>query len=329
MKLLRRSLIIFLLAASTVYLVLLMVIHFAVPPGKPSGEFVVVNDNWIHYSCRGKGQPVVFFESAFGRDGKTSWDEVSRAVSQQTRTCYYDRLGHGWSSPQPEGFSTDQHVALLADIIHEIAPSQPVILVGHAYGGIIARKYANAYPQHISGLVMVDSSHEEQHSQLSGILQPFSEKDAYIAKLSALTGITKIHNWYKSLSMDDPAAVRMLMRSASVEFADARLNLAREGGLFASLASQGYTLSSVPMIVLEHDPQAYSQEAEWQHANAIWHEMQTEIAALSAKSEHYIVEGSTHNIPKQRPDVVVNAVRKVLENAPELGSTTKSQLKGP
>lgn len=307
-----RLLLILLLTVSSLYMGLLVWVHFSVSPSQPAGQFVVLDKHWLHLSCRGRGEPVVLFESAFGADGQSSWDDISRTLSRTTKTCYYDRLGQGWSSAQPPGFTTQQHVDLLHQVINEVAPQQQVILVGHALGGIVARQYANQYADKIHALVMVNSSHEQQHEKLAGWLQPMSADQAYWAKISAVLGLTKIRNWFQARQIESPAEQRMLMRRASVEFADARLNLAREGGLFTSLDAQNYQIQDIPMVVLEHDPSVYADEPRWQEANAIWHDMQQEIASLSDHTEHRIAEGSGHNIPKDRPDAVVEAVKAVF-----------------
>ena len=38
----------------------------------------------------------------------------------------------------------------------------PYVLVGHSIGGIIARRFAVRYGGEVAGIVLVDSSHEDQ-----------------------------------------------------------------------------------------------------------------------------------------------------------------------
>jgi len=44
-----------------------------------------------------------------------------------------------------------------------------------------------------------------------------------------------------------------------------------------------------------------------------WHGYQKKMAQLSSNSTFIVAEGSGHGVPTQRPDVVVDAIRKVLE----------------
>jgi pimeloyl-ACP methyl ester carboxylesterase len=49
----------------------------------------------------------------------------------------------------------DLHALLRAGDI----PS-PYVLVGHSYGGLIARLYASTYPRQMAGMVLVDAANE-------------------------------------------------------------------------------------------------------------------------------------------------------------------------
>ena len=42
----------------------------------------------------------------------------------------------------------------------------PYILVGHSFGGMNVRLYANMYPNEVAGIVLVDSAHEDQSERL-------------------------------------------------------------------------------------------------------------------------------------------------------------------
>lgn len=56
---------------------------------------------------------------------------------------------------------------------------RPYVVVGHSTGGIIARQYAARHPDGLAGLVLVDSSHEDQTYRLA----PFGTHRGYYARL--------------------------------------------------------------------------------------------------------------------------------------------------
>jgi pimeloyl-ACP methyl ester carboxylesterase len=50
-------------------------------------------------------------------------------------------------------------------------------------------------------------------------------------------------------------------------------------------------------------------------SSPLWIELQKELAALSTRGKLVLVEGTGHHIQLGRPDVVVDAVREVVEAA--------------
>jgi pimeloyl-ACP methyl ester carboxylesterase len=75
------------------------------------------------------------------------------------------------------------------------------------------------------------------------------------------------------------------------------------------------SLGDLPLVVVARDPNTNRDP----HGPALnereqrWHEHQKKMAQLSSNSTFIVAEGSGHGVPTQRPDVVVEAIRKVLE----------------
>jgi pimeloyl-ACP methyl ester carboxylesterase len=68
-------------------------------------------------------------------------------------------------------------------------------------------------------------------------------------------------------------------------------------------------LLDVPLIVLSAGQKAhYSTESQ-----ALWHEMQRELLDISSQGELVIAENSAHYIQKDEPEVVVRAVKKLID----------------
>jgi alpha/beta hydrolase fold len=111
----------------------------------PPGQIVDVGGYKLHIHCIGAGSPTVIL-----LDGLPSmsigWTYVQPAVAQTTRVCAYDRAGGGWSDPGPA-----PHDSLhIADELHTLLVNAdvpgPYVLVGHSFGGLYARMYADRYP---------------------------------------------------------------------------------------------------------------------------------------------------------------------------------------
>jgi len=112
--------------------------------------------------------PTVILEAGAGASS-TNFERVQAQVEKFARVCSYDRAGLGKSdkstgSPTESGIVDDLH-QLLANV-HEPGP---YLLVGHSLGGVYVRAFQRRYPQLVKGLVLIDSSHEEQLNRFTAL----------------------------------------------------------------------------------------------------------------------------------------------------------------
>jgi pimeloyl-ACP methyl ester carboxylesterase len=101
--------------------------------------------------------PLVVFEAGMSAPA-ACWVHTQRQVSAHARTLSYDRAGYGGSDVDDHDRTleriSDDLLALL-DARHEV---EPVVLVGHSWGGPILRVFADRHPERVAGLVFVDAS---------------------------------------------------------------------------------------------------------------------------------------------------------------------------
>ena len=246
--------------------------------------------------------PTVVLDSGlFGRGD--SWNvsddpkatPVLAGVQQFTRVCTYDRPGTVIGSA-PKDFSrsdpvpmprnaaaavTDLHKLLIAAKV-----PGPYVLVGHSFGGLDSLLYALNYPRRVAGIVFVDALPPELRNQMTPSLwKTYSELNA-----QPLPGLD-----YKELeTMDFSASLDQVQRA-----------LART------------TLPAIPIVVLTKDrpfdlagrelPAGFGEKLD-----AAWRRAQRQLAASIAHGPLTVVETS-HNVSVERPDVVIDAIRRVVE----------------
>ena len=144
----------------------------------------------MYLECRGTGSPTVVLISGT-RGAHDDWTDlidpknptgatkpgesaVFPQVSKFTRVCAYDRPGTTRndntvtdSTPVRQPTTAQQGVADLHALLTAAKEPGPYVLVGHSWGGLIARLFASTYPDEVSGLVLVDPASEFLKSSLT------------------------------------------------------------------------------------------------------------------------------------------------------------------
>lgn len=80
---------------------------------------------------------------------------VFKELVADFRVIAYDRAGYGASDPAP--LSLDLQVDDLTAVLEEVGPA---VVVGHSWGGLLAQLATWSRPDLVSGLVLLDPSHE-------------------------------------------------------------------------------------------------------------------------------------------------------------------------
>jgi pimeloyl-ACP methyl ester carboxylesterase len=119
------------------------------------GELVDVGGYQVHINCICTGSPTIALDAS-GDSSSASWGLVQPQIAQSTRVCAYDRAGAGWSERGPTPRDMNQQVRELHALLAGARVDGPYVLVGHSFGGRMARVYAKAYPREVVGMVLID-----------------------------------------------------------------------------------------------------------------------------------------------------------------------------
>ncbi len=118
----------------------------------------------LAWMCQGEGSPTIIAEAGYDSAGTSTVFESMGPMSDISRVCTYDRAGTGTSDPRPPGM----HVTGLVEanelhaVLEGAAIPPPYVVVAHSYGGFIARLFAATYAKETAGLILIDSSHEDE-----------------------------------------------------------------------------------------------------------------------------------------------------------------------
>lgn len=246
---------------------------------------------------------------------------LSEQWGTQVRMVFYDQRGHGQSGEaSPDTYTVEQLGQDLESVLAVMAPRGPVVLVGHSMGGMTvlshARQYPQRYPARIVGAALISSAAE-------GVSRsPLGE----ILKNPALEAVRFSARYAPKLVHRSRGAARSvigpILRAASygdekispsvVEFSELMMHDTPIATLVEFLhalevhdETEGLkTLARVPTLVACGDrdlltPLDYSEE----------------MAAALPKSELVIVGGAGHLVQLERPEVIDDALVRLVERA--------------
>ncbi len=121
----------------------------------PQGLLLSRRGRYLHVLQEGSGRPAVVFEAGLAATS-LSWARAQPLVASFSSTSSYDRAGLGWSSPVASRPSLGEMLDDLRGVVAWAGGGEPVVLVSHSFGAILALAFAARYPEQVAGLVLVD-----------------------------------------------------------------------------------------------------------------------------------------------------------------------------
>jgi pimeloyl-ACP methyl ester carboxylesterase len=264
----------------------------------PPGQLVDIGGYRLHLWCTGEGAPAVILDTGLG--GTTAaWGFVQPDVARFTRVCSYDRAGLGYSDPGPSPRTARRIASELAELLARGGIRGPLVLVGASSGGFNVRVFASDHPERVAGLVLVDASHEDQPHEVPRL--------ARFVPLLSTVGALRLLGISFGLSIESLApstqkfARATSFRAAGYQAAADEIMHIRES---ASEVRSSRRKLSIPVVVVTGG----------RGADATWRDLQRDQITLSQRGCQMIAQQSGHVVAIDQPEVVVDAIRRVVED---------------
>ena len=271
--------------------------------------FDVGGGRMMYLECTGSGSPTVVLVAGqrasaddwMGVAQGVSGDPVFTRVGADTRVCAYDRPGTpvgespSRSDPVPQPADAASMVADLNALLAAGGIEEPFVIAGHSAGGLVARLYAMTYPDAVSGMVLVDA--------LSEGLQEYMTPEQFAIQLPLLRG-------------DIDASIA---EYPALEWVDAPTSFDQVRAAPA--------LRQLPLVVLSSDQPIGPTIPALKEAGVIGQEIpddfgyvtdaargksQADLAALVAGSRFVTDTDSGHDIHREQPELVADAILEVV-----------------
>lgn len=272
----------------------------------PPGKLVYIGTHRLHVTCQGEGDITILLEAGLG-GSSMEWQSVQNKLPENIRSCAYDRAGYAWSDQSPYSSRNASQLAREAHLLlNELDTKGPLVLVGHSFGGFIVRLLADLRAQHVIGMILVDSSHENQirqYEQLGGASPMPNGNKSFVIKN---TGIPDNLPEDIRRKIEALSRMRKTYNATYAEMADFRRS-ARQ------VSVQRHDVD-FPVVVMQRgiNPAAGDDPLGAKKAE-IWTKLQNDLTTISPDSKLVTATNSGHHVHIDEPDLLIEAIKLITD----------------
>ena len=206
----------------------------------------------------------------------------------------------GYSDPGPSPRTARRIAADLAQLLVRSGITGPVVLVGASIAGLDVRVFASDHPERAAGLVLVDASHEDDAHEVPPM--------ARFVPLLSTVGVLRLFgvSFGERIESLPPSVQRYALatrfRAAGYQAAADEIIHVRESTEEVRSSRRKLT---IPVLIVTGA----------RGADENWRRLQQDQASLSERGCVIVAQQSGHVVALDQPEVVVDAIRTVVEVA--------------
>ncbi|USK99539.1 alpha/beta hydrolase [Bacillus tropicus] len=250
------------------------------------------------------------------------WLPIIEKLSQQFTVVSYHRPGYGKSELGNDSRTTRQATKELHMLLQKLDIHDPIILIGHSYGGLCAQHFAMLHEDKLQALILVDSTSMNLH-RLDELHLPISDQtdsdDMWLQKYNTYSkmDVDMLSNELKPMLASQSR--RQIEFSTSPSLYKATASELSEWKNCARSLKELYKTLKVPLIVIGREPQYSIAQLikggmpieEATQLEAMWQELIHEQVHLSIHSQYILAEHAGHGIENDRPDIIIEAAHSL------------------
>lgn len=264
----------------------------------------------------------------------SKWDPLAVQLAEYGTVLSYDRGDYGYSQTTNYPRSSETISLELAQLLDETGLSGPVIYIGHSFGASQVLSHAQIIDRPLAGIVMIDPAPPDSDTMWESLL----EDSRLSPKARRLIQSTMNQNALFAMQAFGPSGLMYglyrLQGGGSQDAYYATVMNASSSGYYMALKSEmefsqtSYTaeeLSALPLVLLTNNHEAVRNElvgdyglseAEAALIADTLHRGKLEYLSLSANSRLVEAKTGAHDLHLVEPDLVIEAVRSILNEYP-------------
>lgn len=292
-------------------------------------NLVQLNGRMVEVMQEGRAGTPILIMTGMGCSFE-EWFNVTEVLCETHKVILFHRPGLGASDLGTEPRTTAAAARDAKNLLEVLEVTEPVLLIGHSYGGLCAQHFSKLYPQQVKGLLLVDSTSDslEKLDELPDLSDDASdikwlEECGEFAELpeSELKKIIRPMLSENQKKLPTPIQQRLIEFQQKPNLYKAMKTEVENWRADAKTIKNLGSLSRLPLVVIGRDKKyALEQgiaegwpEAELLAQEHLWHELIQEQSTLSEKSEMVFAEGAGHMVHLDRPDLIIAMAQKLTK----------------
>lgn len=291
----------------------------------PPGNRIDVGGYFLHFWVEGKGHPTIVLDHSLGGiEGYLLIQELSKLA----RVCIYDRAGYGWSDHSPHPRTSQQIVKELDQLLTQAGIEPPYILIGDSFGSYNVRFYAHTFPEKVIGMVLTDGLHETGMLRMPlslRALQLFFVSGFIMSVLGSVLGIVrvlKLCGVFEVLKPELRQFSQAMLNPIQRSFCRPKhwLTMSRELLSLKTSSAQvqcANQFGDLPIVSIKSKtffkPSLWTMLIPLKATNRLRDQMHSQLMKLSTNCVQLQASQSGHFVWVDQPEVMVTAVKLILE----------------
>lgn len=292
-------------------------------------NFVTINDQRMEVLQKGRNGAPILILTGMGCSFE-EWFDVTRALSETNKIIMFHRPGLGESEIGEEPRTTAATAQEMNQLLEALAIQEPVVVVGHSYGGLCAQHFSKLYPEKVKGLLLVDStSHDLERLdelELPNLMGSDSDEE-WRVKFEGYVGMDEealkkiIHPELteNQKKLPFPIQKQLVQFQQQPNLYKAMLSEVDNWKIDAKKIKSLGPLDDIPLVTLGRDKEYVVQqgirrgfpESELSALENMWQQLILEQGELSKNSAVRFAERAGHSIHLDRPDLVVSIIKEL------------------
>lgn len=284
----------------------------------------------LEYRVFGTGKKILLLEIGIG-SSIYNWFPFVKNIMKDFTIIMYHRAGYGSSRISINPRTTKNISYELNKFIESLGIKDKLTIMGHSFGGLCALHYVMLFPDKVNGLILLDSTSPNFNSLYNldiPVMNSLISLDQMVQSNLHNSNKSKeeLRNLYNQ-SIDDCQGI--LTKSEVIRFEEFITN----PNMFKTVAEefQNWESSSesikklgefpnIPLTVIARDIEASVNafvqynipKEEAVKYEKVWRELQIGLSQFSTKGKLIIADRSDHGIHLDRPDIVIQGLKRFL-----------------